>query len=117
MTLDIRGSLKNTRISKNPLVVVDELLANSIDAFLIRKRDEADAVALEVTLKVKATKADLLGEVYDLEITCEDNGCGLGPEQRKAFLTKDTEPRRVCRRLQLLSRMEHHEQDHEQVFP
>lgn len=90
MTLDIRGSLKNTRISKNPLVVVDELLANSIDAFLIRKRDEADAVALEVTLQVKAAKADLLGEEYDLEITCEDNGCGIGPEQRKAFLTKDT---------------------------
>ena len=27
------------------------------------------------------------------------------------------EPRRICRRLQLLSRMEHHEQDNEQVFP
>lgn len=90
MTLDIRGSLKNTRISKNPLVVVDELLANSIDAFLIRKKDEADTVPLEVTLRVKATKANLLDDEYDLEITCEDNGCGLGPEQCKAFLTKDT---------------------------
>ena len=90
MTLDIRGSLKNTRISKNPLVVVDELLANSIDAFLIRRETETDPISLHVKLEVKATKADLLGAEYDLEIACEDNGCGLGPEQLKAFLTKDT---------------------------
>ncbi len=34
-----------------------------------------------------------------------------------AGLAAPIEPRRVCRRLQLLSRMEHHEQDNEQVFP
>ncbi len=90
MTLDIRGSLKNTRISKNPLLVADEMLANSIDAFPIRRKDATDAVALSVKLQVNASKADLLGEEYGLEIVCEDNGCGLGPEQLKAFLTKDT---------------------------
>ncbi len=37
-----------------------------------------------------ATRADLIGERYDLTIECEDNGCGLGPAQLKAFLTKDT---------------------------
>lgn len=90
LTLDIRGSLKNTRISSNPLVVVDELLANSIDAFLIRQSDETAEVPFQVQLSVKATQADLLGNDYDLEIVCKDNGCGLGPEQLKAFLTKDT---------------------------
>ncbi len=34
--------------------------------------------------------------------------------QKLFFLS---EPRRVCRRLQLLNRMERHERDHEQVFP
>lgn len=90
MTLDIRGSLKNTRKSKNALVVIDELLANSIDAFLIRRDTSDDDFALEVTLSVKATKSNLLGDEYDLQIDCVDNGCGLGPDQLKAFLTKDT---------------------------
>jgi hypothetical protein len=30
--------------------------------------------------------------------------------------TMNNEPHRVCRRLQLLSKVEHHEQDNEQVF-
>lgn len=90
LTLDIRGSLKNTRISGNPLVVIDELLANSIDAFLIRQSSDSTAISLRIRLGVKASRLDLLGTDYDLEVECQDNGCGLGPEQLKAFLTKDT---------------------------
>lgn len=90
MTLDIRGSLKNTRKSKNALVVVDELMANSIDAFLIRRATAEDDLSLEIKFATKAQKSDLLGQEYELEIECVDNGCGLGPDQRKAFLTKDT---------------------------
>ena len=90
MTLDIRGSLKNTRKSKNALVVVDELIANSIDAFLIRRATTQGDLNLEIKFSVQAKRIDLLGHEYDLEIECLDNGCGLGPDQLKAFLTKDT---------------------------
>ncbi|SFU66637.1 hypothetical protein SAMN04488527_1101 [Aliiroseovarius crassostreae] len=45
MTLDVRGSLKNTKLSKNPYVVFEELLSNAIDSFLIR-RDADTAVSI-----------------------------------------------------------------------
>ncbi|WP_018457251.1 MULTISPECIES: hypothetical protein [unclassified Bradyrhizobium] len=40
MTLDIRGSIKNTKISSNPYVVFEELISNAIDSFLIRKHED-----------------------------------------------------------------------------
>lgn len=90
MTTDIRGSLKNTRISKNPFVVIDELLANSIDAYLIRRSEDENSPPFSASLCVTGAPADLPGEAFDVTIECEDNGCGLGPDQLKAFLTKDT---------------------------
>lgn len=90
MTLDIRDSLKNTRKSKNALVVVDELMTNSIDAFFIRRATTDGDLSLETKFATKARKSDLLDQEYDLEIECVDNGRGLGPDQLKAFFTKNT---------------------------
>lgn len=90
MTLDVRGSLKNTKLSANPLVVVEELFSNAVDAFLIRKRRDPVVARLEVTFNVEFMPSDLLGSDVDLVLTCQDNGVGLGDEQAKAFLTKDT---------------------------
>lgn len=90
MTLDIRGSLKNTKLSSNRYVVVEEMISNSIDAFLIRRhRDPAD-VGLKITLSVELFAAGLFKEQIDISISCTDNGCGLDDEQTNAFLTKDT---------------------------
>ena len=90
MTLDIRGSLKNTRINTSHYVVIDELLSNAIDSYLIRKDSEDDAPSLEIEFVIELFKKDLDGQNYDLKISCTDNGAGLGDEQMKAFITKDT---------------------------
>lgn len=90
MTLDIRGSLKNTKISSNRYVVLEELISNSIDSFLIRQHDDPAKRNLEVKLVVEILSPGLLGDGQDLAISCTDNGCGLGDEQTEAFLTKDT---------------------------
>ena len=90
MTLDIRGSIKNTKLSSNRYVVFEELISNAIDSFLIRKNTEATVAPLSIMIDVKFTAADLLGEREAMSVACTDNGCGLGDEQLKAFLTKDT---------------------------
>jgi hypothetical protein len=90
MTLDIRGSLKNTKLSANPYVVLEELISNAIDAFLIRKDADASAPDLLVSIEVSFTAADMLDDLETMAVSCKDNGCGLGGDQLKAFLTKDT---------------------------
>lgn len=90
MTLDIRGSLKNTKLSSNRYAVVEELISNSIDAFLIRKSIDSAVINLEIKLSVNLFTTDLLKQEVDLSISCTDNGCGMGDQETNAFLTKDT---------------------------
>ncbi len=90
MTLDIRGSLKNTKASSNKYVVIEELISNSIDSFLIRRNQDSSKMDLEVTVSISLFASGLLGDEFDIAISCTDNGCGLGDEQTDAFITKDT---------------------------
>lgn len=90
MTLDIRGSLKNTKISSDGYVVLEELISNSIDAFLIRQTLDPQVGSLEISIDVDVTPTDLAGDGSDVSITCTDNGCGFGDDQTDAFLTMDT---------------------------
>jgi hypothetical protein len=90
MTLDIRGSLKSTKLSRNPYVVFEELISNAIDSFLIRKNGDTSISKLQIDITVDFFSADLIDGVEDMSISCKDNGCGLGDEQLNAFLTKDT---------------------------
>ena len=90
MTLDVRGSLKNTKINKNYYVVIDELLSNAIDSYLIRKSTDKVVKGLKVNFKIELFSRESDAKQDDLKITCTDNGVGLGSEQTKAFVTKDT---------------------------
>lgn len=90
MTLDIRGSLKNTRMNRSPYVVFEEMLSNGIDSFLIRKNWEPLCAPLSVSFDVEFFNKELIGDAYDMKVTCADNGAGLGDAETKAFVTKDT---------------------------
>jgi hypothetical protein len=90
MTLDIRGSVKNTKLSTNPFVVFEELISNSIDSYLIRKHSDPIVPGLRIEIAITFAPTDMLEVAEDMIIECRDNGCGLGNHQLKAFLTKDT---------------------------
>ena len=89
MTLDIRGGLKNSKISSNPYVVFEELLSNAIDSYLTRKDLEPNCPSLSIAFEI-TLKGSLISTNDDLEIVCMDNGSGFGNSQVKAFVTKDS---------------------------
>ena len=90
MTLDIRGSVKNTKLSSNPYVAFEELISNAIDSFLIRRNQDSSISSMMVDIEVEFLPDDLLDEHESMSVSCRDNGYGFGVDQIKAFLTKDT---------------------------
>jgi hypothetical protein len=91
MTLDIRGSKKTTRISDNQFVVFEELLSNAIDSYLIRRDSTNNISDLDVRFHIELFSNDLVSQEIDgLRINCTDNGAGMGDQQVKAFVTKDS---------------------------
>ena len=90
MTLDIRGSLKNTKVSSNKYIVVEEMISNAIDSFLLRHHQDNSVIDLQVTVSIHVFSPQLFNGDFDMAISCTDNGSGLGDEQTGAFITKDT---------------------------
>ena len=78
MALDVRGSLKNTRINQNTYVLIDELLSNAIDSYLIRKNNFPTPDGLKDTFSIEFFDKELVGDKYDFKIACTANGAGLG---------------------------------------
>ncbi|MEI7606253.1 MAG: hypothetical protein WCJ64_02595 [Rhodospirillaceae bacterium] len=77
-------------MSSNQYVIFEELISNSIDSFLIRKHSDPSAPSMRVEIEVDFLPVDVLKEQENMTVSCKDNGCGLGEDQLKAFLTKDT---------------------------
>lgn len=91
MTLDVKGGLKNTEISSNQYVVIEELISNAIDSYLIRKNLEAEVPEFVAALTIDFYSSSLIDDSeYDISISCRDNGAGFGDAQVKAFVTKDS---------------------------
>jgi hypothetical protein len=90
MALDVRGSLKKAKLNSNIYIFIDELFSNAVDSFLIRKHLQKDVKDFKIKFSTDITSTTLDASQKDLSITCTDNGIGLGVEQTKAFITKDT---------------------------
>lgn len=91
MTLDVKGGLKNTEISSNQYVVIEELISNAIDSYLIRKNVEVEVPEFSAAITINFYSSSLIdASEHDISISCRDNGAGFGEAQVKAFVTKDS---------------------------
>lgn len=90
MTLDIRGGIKNTKMSQNSFTVFEELLSNAIDSYLIRKNSDEDCPKLDIHIKIEYLDGLLRDGSQSVRLTCTDNGAGFGDGPVKAFVTKDS---------------------------
>jgi hypothetical protein len=90
MTLDVRGSLKNTRANSSLYIVFDELLSNAIDTYLIRKNAEPTIENLKIEFDVEVYPRNLDQTEFGYKVSCFDNGAGFADAQVHAFVTKDT---------------------------
>lgn len=88
MTLDVRGSLKNTRLNPNVRTFISESVSNSVDAFLIHSPSDPKNRPLKITIEVSVCCDD--DNLHDLNYQITDNGAGFNQERIDAFCTKDT---------------------------
>lgn len=72
-------------------MVIEELVSNAIDSYLIRRSTDAEVPILNIEICVEFFKNSLLDDSErDISIWCQDNGAGFGDQQVKAFVTKDS---------------------------
>ncbi|MCC5647977.1 type I restriction enzyme HsdR N-terminal domain-containing protein [Nostoc sp. CHAB 5824] len=88
--LDVRGGLKNTKMSRQPLAVLEEVVSNSIDSFLIRQSRSTKKINFDLKIEVAVQKSGFLRDTLDLALTVTDNGYGFDEPAIQAFVTKDT---------------------------
>ncbi|WP_420410586.1 hypothetical protein [Hoeflea sp.] len=90
---------------------------STVDDVCERYCESIEDAAEDIEEAVEAGFAVLNGEALVLDQSIIDKINADADRLAQLSGEPPPEPRRVWRRLQLLSRMEHHEQDNEQIFP